>query len=134
MIARMHRLGERIQHPESAVEAVLNPEKLQRIRSESTRVEIDESVVNYIVDIVRTSRSASNLSLGASPRAGVMLLRAAKAMALVRGKSYVTPDDVRDVILPVLRHRVRLTPEAEIEGLTADACLDLMAKRVAVPR
>ena len=134
MIARMHRLGDQIQHPESAVEAVLNPEKLQRIRSESTRVEIDESVVNYIVDIVRTSRSASNLSLGASPRAGVMLLRAAKAMALVRGKSYVTPDDVRDVMLPVLRHRVRLTPEAEIEGLTADACLDLMAKRVAVPR
>jgi len=63
-----------------------------------------------------------------------MLLRAAKAIALVRGKSYVTPDEVRDVLFPVLRHRVRLTPEAEIEGLTADACLESLAKRVAVPR
>ena len=63
-----------------------------------------------------------------------MLLRAAKARALVRGNSYVTPDDVRDIVLPVLRHRVRLTPEAEIEGLTPDACLDSLTKRVAVPR
>jgi MoxR-like ATPase len=55
-------------------------------------------------------------------------------LALIHGKSYVTPDDVRDVIPPVLRHRVRLTPEAEIEGLTADACLDSLMKRAAVPR
>jgi MoxR-like ATPase len=134
MIARMHRLGERVQHPESTVQPVLNPQQLTQIRSVSHQVEVDESIVNYIVEIVRNSRSASNLNLGASPRAGVMLLRAAKAIALVRGKSYVTPDDVRDVMLPVLRHRVRLTPEAEIEGLTADDCLDSLVKRVAVPR
>ena len=91
-------------------------------------------IVNYIVELVRNSRTASSLSLGASPRAGVMLLRAAKTMALVRGKSYVTPDEVRDVLLPVLRHRVRLTPEAEIEGLTADACIESLTKRVPVPR
>jgi MoxR-like ATPase len=90
--------------------------------------------VKYIVELVRSSRSVPSLSLGASPRAGVMLLRAAKAKALVRGRSYVTPDEVRDVIQPVLRHRIRLTPEAEIEGLTADACLDALIKRVAVPR
>jgi MoxR-like ATPase len=134
MIGRMHRLRERIQHPESVVQPVLNPAQLMQIRSASHKVEVDESIVNYIVDLVRNSRTASNLSLGASPRAGVMLLRAAKSLALVRGKSYATPDDVRDVMLPVLRHRVRLTPEAEIEGLTADACLDSLVKHVAVPR
>ena len=134
MIARMHRLGEQIQRPESVVEPVLNREKLLQIRSAAHRVEVDESITNYIVEFVRTSRSTSSLSLGASPRAGVMLLRAAKSKALVRGRSYVTPDDVRDMVLQVLRHRIRVTPEAEIEGLTADACLDSLIKRVAVPR
>ena len=134
MIARMHRLGEGIQRPESVVQPVLNPEKLLQIRSAANRVEVDDSIVNYIVELVRSSRSVPSLSLGASPRAGVMLLRAAKAKALARGRSYVTPDEVRDVIQPVLRHRIRLTPEAEIEGLTADACLDALIKRVAVPR
>jgi len=134
MITRMHQLGDQVQHPEKTVKAVLTPAQLLEIRSAAHRVEVDESIVNYIVEIIRNSRTASTLSLGASPRAGVMLLRAAKATALVRGKSYVTPDEVRDVLFPVLRHRVRLTPEAEIEGLTADACLESLAKRVAVPR
>jgi len=134
MITRMHQLGDQVQHPEKTVKAVLTPAQLLEIRSAAHRVEVDESIVNYIVEIIRNSRTASTLSLGASPRAGVMLLRAAKAIALVRGKSYVTPDEVRDVLFPVLRHRVRLTPEAEIEGLTADACLESLAKRVAVPR
>jgi MoxR-like ATPase len=134
MIGQMHRLGDRVQHPESIVHAVLDPEKLLKIRSAAHGVELDESIVNYIVDIVRNSRTSPTLGLGASPRAGVMLLRAAKARALVRGKAYVTPDEVRDVVLPVLRHRVRLTPEAEIEGSTPDACLDALTKRVAVPR
>ena len=134
MITRMHQLADRVQHPEKTVKAVLTPAQLLEIRSAAHRVEVDESIINYIVEIIRNSRTASTLSLGASPRAGVMLLRAAKAIALVRGKSYVTPDEVRDVLFPVLRHRVRLTPEAEIEGLTADACLESLAKRVAVPR
>ena len=134
MIGRMHRLADRVQHPESVVEPVLNPTTLQQIRSASHYVEVDESIVNYIVEIVRSSRSAANLSLGASPRAGVMLLRASKALALVRGKTYVTPDEIQDIMLPVLRHRVRLTAEAEIEGLNADSCLDALVKRVAVPR
>ncbi|HEY2382385.1 MAG TPA: MoxR family ATPase [Terriglobia bacterium] len=134
MIARMHSLGEGIQHPEASVEPVLDPATLLQIRLASNRVEVDESIVNYIVDLIRNSRSASSLGLGASPRAGVMLLRAAKSRALVRGNSYVTPDEVRDVVLSVLRHRVRLTPEAEIEGLTADSCLDELTKRVPIPR
>ena len=134
MIGRMHRLGENALHPERVVAPVLSPERLLRIRTACHQIDVDESIINYIVEIVRTSRSLSSLSLGASPRAGVMLLRAAKASALLRGKAYVTPDDVRDVVLPVLRHRMRLTAEAEIEGLTADGCLDSLLKRASVPR
>ena len=134
MVARMQRLGESVVHPEKIIRPVMNIDQLLEIRAASFRVEADQSVVNYIVEIVRNSRSLPSLSLGASPRSGVMLLRAARALAVLRGKTYVTPDDVRDMVLPVLRHRVRLTPEAEIDGLTADACLESLIKQVSVPR
>jgi MoxR-like ATPase len=134
MVERMMRLGESVVHPEKVIQPVVTPDQLMEIRAASFRVEADQSVVNYIVEIVRGSRSLASLSLGASPRSGVMLLRAARSLAVLRGKTYVTPDDVRDIVLPVLRHRVRVTPEAEIDGLTADACLDSLIKQVAVPR
>jgi MoxR-like ATPase len=116
------------------IRPVINPSELVAIRTAANRVAVDDSIVNYIVEITRNSRSLANLSLGASPRAGVMLLRAAKALAVLHGKSYVTPDEVREVAMPVLRHRIRLTPEAEIEGLTADVCIDSLMRQVAVPR
>jgi len=134
MVSRMLQLGENVVHPEKIIQPVVSPEQLLEVRDESFRVDADQSVVNYIVEIVRGSRSLASLSLGASPRSGVMLLRAARALAVLRGKTYVTPDDVRDLVLPVLRHRVRLTPEAEIDGLTADTCLDSLIRQVAVPR
>jgi MoxR-like ATPase len=134
MIARMQQLGENVVHPEKVIQPVVTPDQLMEIRTASYRVDADQSVANYIVEIVRGSRSLASLSLGASPRAGVMLLRAARALAVLRGRNYVTPDDVRDMALPVLRHRVRLTPEAEIDGLTPDGCLDSLMKQVSVPR
>ena len=134
MIRRMHQLGEKVTHPESVIRPVINTAELIAIRAAANRVDVDDSIVNYIVEITRNSRSLANLSLGASPRAGVMLLRAAKALAVLHGKSYVTPDEVREVAMPVLRHRIRLTPEAEIEGLTADTCIDSLMRQVAVPR
>ena len=134
MIARMHGLGANVIHPETVLEKVIDVDRLVELRARAHGIDADESVINYIVDIVRSSRSLSSLSFGASPRSGVMLLRAAKAEAVLDGRSYVTPDSVRDLVLPVLRHRVRLTPEAEIEGLTPDACLNTLLKQVSVPR
>ena len=66
--------------------------------------------------------------------APIALVAKSRALAVLRGKTYVTPDDVRDLALPALRHRVRVTPEAEIDGLTADTCLDSLIKQVSVPR
>jgi MoxR-like ATPase len=134
MISRMNLLGEKVTHPESVIKPVISPAELLAIRASSHGVNVDEAIVNYIVEIIRGSRSQANLSLGASPRAGVMLLRAAKALSVLRGKTYVTPDEVRDVALPVLRHRIRMTPEAEIEGMTAEACIDALMRQVTVPR
>jgi MoxR-like ATPase len=73
MIHRMHRLGEKVTHPESIIQPVISPAELMAIRATSHGVNVDEAIVNYIVEIVRGSRSQANLSLGASPRAGVML-------------------------------------------------------------
>ena len=134
MLRTMHNLQEHVQNPIPTLQTVANREQILAARRLAYQVEVDQAVVDYIVGIVRQSRSLPRLALGASPRAGVMLLQATKALATLRGNDYVTPDDVRDLALPVLRHRIQLAPEAELEGLTPDACLQTLLQQVAVPR
>ena len=98
------------------------------------QVQVMPVVLHYISSIVRGTREYHALTLGASPRASVMLLLASKALAVLRGRSFVTPDDVRDMAFPTLRHRIILSPEAEIEGVTADHCVKQVVDRVEVPR
>jgi MoxR-like ATPase len=105
-----------------------------RCRAEVGQVGVEEGVLAYAVRIVRGSRQAGSCAMGASPRAAVGLIAAAKALAAVRGKGYVTPDDVKDIAAPVLRHRLILRPEAEIEGLTPDRVVEDLLARVPVPR
>ena len=90
--------------------------------------------MEYVTSIVRATRGLPWLTLGASPRAAVMLFLAGKGLAVLRGRDYVTPDDVRDLAAPVLRHRIVLNPEAEIEGMTADQCVQRVLERIEVPR
>ena len=92
------------------------------------------SIVGYVAALVRATRSDLNYALGASPRAGLMLLRAAKANAAVEGRDYVLPEDVQVMFLPALRHRIQLDPAAEVEGLTPDEALGRTLHSVAVPR
>lgn len=103
-------------------------------RAQVRSVTVEEGVARYIVSIVRATRSAINVSWGASPRAAVALLLCSKALAAVRGRSFVTPDDVKEIAKPVLRHRVVLRSEAEIEGTTPDQVLDEVVATIDVPR
>ncbi|HEX9495849.1 MAG TPA: MoxR family ATPase [Candidatus Limnocylindria bacterium] len=103
-------------------------------RAEVDRVTVEDSVLDYVVRIVAETRRSPDLLLGASPRAGVHLLRAAKASAALDGRDFVTPDDVKALVAPTLRHRVVLKAEAEIEGLDADAVLRRALSRLDVPR
>ena len=114
--------------------AQLPPAALTDARAEVDRVTVEDSVVDYIVRIVAETRKSPDLLLGASPRAGVHLLRAAKAAAALDGRDFVTPDDVKSLVPPTLRHRVVLKAEAEIEGLDADAVLRRALSRLDVPR
>lgn len=116
------------------LQTVLTSEKIQELRALTRSINASEPVRQYITRIIRKTRSFPQITLGASPRAGVMLLHATKAKALIQQRDYVTPDDVKDMAYSVLRHRVLLMPEAEVEGITADQCLTHILSQVEVPR
>lgn len=103
-------------------------------RSRVRQVTVEEGVQRYIVSVIRSTRDSQNISWGASPRAAVALLLCSKAVAALRGRSFVTPDDVKEIAKPVLRHRIVLRPEAEIEGATPDQVLDEVIAAIEVPR
>jgi len=131
-ILRRHEKG----RPLDVVETLdpLGPSDLGTSRDEIEKVTVEDSVVGYIVRIVEETRRSGDLQLGASPRAGVHLLHAAKAAAALEGRDFVTPDDVKSLVPPTLRHRVVLKAEAEIEGVDADAALRRVLARLDVPR
>ena len=104
----------------SAVEAVLTAGQLATLRGLVHQVHVEDNLFNYIAQIVQATRANKALYLGASPRASVALLNGAKALATLRGRDFITPEDVQELAPAVLRHRILLTPEREMEGGTAD--------------
>jgi MoxR-like ATPase len=118
----------------AGIQPTLDTETLANVRELVKTVRVEELVRRYVTQIVRATRSRPQVTLGTSPRAGVMLMRAAKARALVMGRDFATPDDVKATALPVLRHRILLVPEAEVEGKTADDCIKEILLTIEVPR
>jgi MoxR-like ATPase len=113
----------------------VEPSLLKRAREEvRTAVRVEPSLFAYIVEVTRQTRTSPALSLGASPRATISLMATAKAAAAMEGRDYIIPDDVKSVAVPVLRHRVILKPEAELEGLTSDHVLSDLLRVVEVPK
>ena len=111
-----------------------DPTAIIQCRQEVSRSHMETGVQHYAVDIVRRTRVHPFVHYGASPRASVALLLCSKAVAAIRGRDFVTPDDVRDVALPVLRHRLTLRAEAELDGVTPDAVISDILKLTEVPR
>ena len=120
--------------PLSAVRAVLTPADIEAAQAVVRTVRVDDAVLRYAAQIVAATRRHPALSLGASPRASLALVVGAKAAAAMSGRSFATPDDVRSVVAPALRHRVQLTPEREIEGVRPSAVLQRIVEDVEVPR
>jgi MoxR-like ATPase len=115
------------------LEPVLDAARLLALRQESAAVRVDPALVRYAVTLVRATRHHPDIALGASPRAGLALIGAARGMAVLDGRTFVTPDDVKDLADAVLCHRIRLTPEAQLEGLTPAGVVEGLAAQVAVP-
>ena len=122
------RAFERVQ-----VEAV--PENaLQSAREEAGRVRVEPKLLDYIVSIVRATRNSPAVSLGASPRAAISLMLVAKAIAAIEGRDFLIPDDVKTTAAPILRHRMLLKPEADLEGITPDQIVTEVLASTAVPQ
>ncbi len=121
-------------HFAEQIEKVFTAADIQRYRDITATLHVEEKVVRYIAELVIETRNNKALFLGGSPRASVAILKSAKAIAAMSGRNFVTPDDVIRVLPPVLRHRLLLTPEKEMEGGTADDVIASIIKKVEVPR
>ncbi|MDB5246672.1 MAG: MoxR family ATPase [Segetibacter sp.] len=118
----------------SNVQVVLTAGQIKDLRNIASHLHIEEKVLRYIAELIFETRNNKSLFLGGSPRASVAVLKASKAVAAMNGREFVTPDDVKRVLSPVLRHRIILTPEKEMEGSTADDIIDSIVKKIEVPR
>jgi MoxR-like ATPase len=134
-VLRRHHAGFTPQALEQAgVQRVIGPEQLLALQQEVQQQTVEDKVLDYIMSIVRATRQSNDIMVGASPRAGIALLNCSKAVSALRGRDFVIPDDVKELALPILRHRVLLRPEAEIEGLTVDRVLASLVDAQIVPR
>lgn len=115
-------------------DGTLAPEDILALQSEAERVRVDEQVLAYAVSIVQATRKTASILKGAGPRASIGIVSAAKAWALMNGRDFVLPDDVKQVVLPVMRHRILLAPESEIDGFTPDRVLQQLLQSIDAPR
>lgn len=134
-VVRTYAQGQDLQDLESLIPGnVVSKEELLEFRKKLNSITTRDDIMTYILKIVAETRDQLYVHLGASTRAAVVLLKAARSLSALRGLSFVTPDEVKEVAAPVLRHRVILRPEALIDGLTADYFIENILSRVPVPR
>ncbi|MEM7085792.1 MAG: MoxR family ATPase [Bacteroidota bacterium] len=120
--------------PEEAIDPVLSPEQLKKFRAQVQDILIEDKIFSYIAEVVDKTRNHPHLYLGGSPRASLAIMNAAKAIAAISKRDFVTPDDVKKAMAPVLRHRIILSPEREMEGMTPETIIDIISKSIEIPR
>ncbi len=118
----------------SEIKAVISPAELEKYRTVIKSVKVEEKLIKYIASIISNTRKNKDLYLGASPRASIALLEASKSYAIMQNRDFVTPEDIQFIAKPVLRHRIILSPEREMEGFTPDNVIDRIITQVEVPR
>lgn len=118
----------------SSITPLVEPDMISQLQQLTARLDVDREVNDYAVRIIRATRDWQGISVGAGPRGGIALIRAARAAALVAGRDFVAPDDIKAVALPALRHRIILTPELELEGHNPDQVLAALLDKVDAPR
>ncbi len=134
MVARVtgSQVGERLNV--SGVNSIVRPEDIVMLQTAAATIHVDNTVFDYAVRIVRATRNWSGVAAGAGPRGGIALVRSARSAALLQGRSFVTPDDIKSMALPTLRHRITLAPELEIERHSTDSVLERVLDDVKAPR
>lgn len=120
--------------PLTTVEAVLTPRKLEDLQQQIQEIRVEEKLLNYIAEIVTKTRTHPHLFLGGSPRASLAIMNAAKAFAAIKGRDFVIPEDIKKTLVPVLGHRIILSPEKEMEGMTPENVIEMISQSVEIPR
>ncbi|WP_047244777.1 AAA family ATPase [Maribacter thermophilus] len=120
--------------PQTMVNDVLSPTQLQVFKEQIHEIIVEEKIFKYIAEVVSKTRNHPHLYLGGSPRASLAILNSAKAFAAINGRDFVTPEDVKKAMVPVLNHRVILTPEREMEGMTTENVVKMIMESVEIPR
>lgn len=120
--------------PVSMVTPVMTADRVAAFREKVRSIHVEEKLITYIARLVDDTRQNRSLFLGASPRASIAILNASKAMAAIRGRDFITPEDIREVTLPVMQHRVILTPEREMEGMKPVDVIREIIQKIEVPR
>lgn len=120
--------------PQDEMEPVLDPEQLTALRKQIQKIRVEEKLLIYIAELVTSTRTHPHIYLGGSPRASLAIMNASKAYAAIQGRDFVIPEDIRKTLAPVLRHRIILSPEREMEGMTPDKVIDIIAHSVEIPR
>ncbi|MEL6484527.1 MAG: MoxR family ATPase, partial [Bacteroidota bacterium] len=119
---------------EDLIGAVLNAKQIAEYQQKIKEIVIEKNLITYIASIVNNTRTNANLYLGASPRASIALMEASKALAAIQGRDFITPEDIKKIAAPVLAHRIILTPEREMEGLTAHEVVRQIVESIEIPR
>jgi MoxR-like ATPase len=117
-----------------SITPLFSSEDIKRVHTLMQEMVVEASLINYIAAITHRTRSHAKLYLGASPRASLSMLRAGKALAALRGRDFITPEDIQYIALPVLTHRIILTPEAEMEGITTEEVIRQILAEIEIPR
>lgn len=125
------RKGEK---PETLINTVLDAKKLAEYKAKTQAIVVEEKIIKYIAEVVSKTRNHPHLYLGGSPRASIAILNTAKAFAAIQGRDFVIPEDVKKAMRPVLNHRIILTPEREMEGMTTEQVVEMIVQSVEVPR
>lgn len=120
--------------PKTQIKDVVTPAQLADFRSKIQDIIVSEKIIKYIADIISKTRNHPHLYLGGSPRASIATLNAAKAFAAINGRDFVIPEDIKRALVPVLNHRVILTPEREMEGMTSESVIGMITESVEIPR
>ena len=132
ILNRFHELGNAAEMDQ--VEPVLNANQLNEIKKQVKTLVIEEKLLQFIARLVHQTRHHKSIYLGASPRASLAIMNASKAMAALQGRDFVTPEDILDVVTPVLRHRILLTPDKEMEGVNEDEVIRQIIHAMDIPR
>ena len=130
LVRESNRTGKSIDE----ISSVLSGRDIEAYRADVKKILVDDKLLQYIAQIVHQTRHDNNIYLGASPRASIALLNGAKAFAAIQGRDFVTPDDIKFIAPAVLKHRIMLTPEKEMEGSTADDVINQLVAKTEVPR